>query len=295
MALGTFDGVHLGHQKLLNRAVALGEERQLASAVFTFDYPPEHFFTGKLEMLTDLARKQELVLAHGIDHFVWTQFNKEFAAIAPEDFIKNIIVGRLKAKIVVCGYDYHFGHNAKGTPKLLQESGRFYDFQVDIIPPYQHGQTVVSSTKIRQLLITGEIEQATKLLGRYPSYTGSIVSGKQLGRKLGFPTANISINPELLIPGSGVYLTWCHLKDGSNYPSMTSVGSNPTVKGDQVSVESYLIGYHGNLYGDPVKLQFLSKMRDMEHFESIDLLKSQLEDDLAHALEILPHYRLQRP
>lgn len=295
MALGTFDGVHIGHQQLLNQTVTLGKKYDLASSVFTFRYPPEQFFSGKMQLLTDLARKQDLVLAHGIDHFIWTQFTKEFAMISPLEFVEKVIVDQLKAQIVVCGFDYHFGHHAQGTPKLLQELGSHYDFQVVIIPPYQHGQTVVSSTAIRNLLIQGEIEEATKLLGRYPCYKGHIVLGKQLGRKLGFPTANISLNPQLLIPGSGVYLTWCHLKDGTNYPAMTSVGSNPTVNGKQISIESYLIGYRGDLYGDPVKLQFLTKMREMEHFDSIDLLKRQLENDLIHALDILPHYRLQEP
>lgn len=240
-----------------------------------------------------MAQKQKVILDSGIENFVWTEFNQEFAKITPEAFIEELLIDQLQAEIVVCGFDYRFGHQARGNPQLLEEIGMKHGLGVKIIPPYALNETIVSSTQIRRYLNKGDIVQAKNLLGRYPSYTGKIVSGKQLGRKLGFPTANIKLNPNLLIPNSGVYLTWCYLEDGNNYPAMTSVGSNPTVAGKEISIESYLIGYEGNLYGTTIDLDFLTKMREMIHFESLELLKDQLSADLDHALEILPHFRLQ--
>lgn len=261
--------------------------------VFTFKHPPAQYFNKEVRLLTDFPTKQHFIKSVGINEVVWVEFNQEFALIPAENFINDLIFSQLNAALVVCGHNYRFGYKAQGDWQLLKKWGSELGFDVKVIPPLNYKQTVISSTRIRRILEQGDVSLAAQLLGRYQSYFGRVVPGKRLGRQLGFPTANFQVDPELVIPKSGVYFTWCYMADGSSYPAMTSIGSNPTVKGKQVSIESFILNYEGDLYGQTIELQFLQRLRSMIRFESIEQLKAQLVTDQAYVLSLLPEYRLQ--
>lgn len=263
------------------------------SMVFTFKYPPAQYFNKKVRLLTDFPTKQHLIKSVGINQVVWVEFDQEFAGIPAEKFIKEIIFSQLNAAMVICGYNYRFGYKALGDWQLLKQLGLELGFGVKVIPPLNYQQTAISSTRIRKILEQGDVSLAAQLLGRYQSYFGCVVPGKKIGRQLGFPTANFQVDPQLVLPKSGVYLTWCYMADGSGYPSMTSIGSNPTVKGKQVSIESFILNFEGDLYGQIIELQFLQRLRSIKRFKSIEQLKAQLTYDQAHVLKLLPEYRLQ--
>lgn len=264
-----------------------------SAAVFTFDYPPEQYFSGNHKLIVDFKTKQELIFASGIQEIAWVTFSEQFARLTAEQFITDILLKELGASHLVCGFNYRFGAKAKGDPGLLQEYGLKYGFQVSVISPNELGGLPISSTRIRNALESGEVLLAATLLGRYHSYFGKIVSGKQIGRELGFPTANLMVQPGVVLPKPGVYLTWCYLPNGEGYPAMTSVGNNPTISGKNTTIESYLIGFSGDLYGLKVELQFLKRMRDIIRFPDVSQLKTQLQADKAMVLQSLPEYHLQ--
>ncbi len=256
------------------------------SLVFTFDYPPEQWFKRRIQLLTDQATKKRLILAQGIDEIVSTRFNQEFAEISAERFVVDILLEQLQAQVVICGFDYRFGHRADGDTSLLQEIGNRYGFAVRVIPPVIQDNQPISSSRIRMAIQEGKVEIASELLGRHHGYVGKVVAGKQLGRKLGFPTANITVDQDLVLPKPAAYLTWCFLNDGANYPAMTSVSPSG-------NIESHLFEYDGNLYQQTMEVLFLQKMRDWLKFTTKEELQHQLGKDYEHAQALLAKYRLQ--
>jgi len=243
-------------------------------------------FKNNLKLVTDFDTKQKLLLDFGADSVVWTEFTPDFASIPAEQFVKEILVDELQAAAVVCGFNYRFGYRAEGNIELLQRLGQKFGFITTVIPPFLHNNEPVSSSRIRRVIAAGDVRLAAELLGRYHSYHGTVVHGKKLGRELGFPTANIELNKNLILPKAGAYLTWCFLADGSNYPSMTSVSPNGTV-------ESHLFGFDGNLYGQTIEVCFLMTMRLWREFSSIENLREQLGRDRDHALANIDNFRLQ--
>ncbi|NLL88045.1 MAG: riboflavin biosynthesis protein RibF [Firmicutes bacterium] len=278
--------MHRGHQQLLAEVVDLSAAHGLQSLVYTFDCPPEQWFSQQLQLLTDLAAKERLILGHGIDKIITTRFSKEFAGISARSFVVDVLLEQLRAKLVVCGFNFRFGHGAEGEAAYLQALGEQYGFIVRIIPPVLHGGEPISSSRIRRAVQAGDLDLAAELLGRRHAYTGTVIPGKRLGRKLGFPTANLAINHELVLPKAGAYLTWCFLSDGTNYPAMTSVSPNR-------NIESHLFGFDGNLYQQPIEIQFLVKFRDWLFFANESELQRQLSEDYAQARALLGKYRLQ--
>lgn len=221
-----------------------------------------------------------------MDCVAWVNFDQEFAKIQAEDFITDILLNELNAAGVVCGYNYRFGHHATGNVQLLQEVGTKHGLLVKVVPPYLLDEQPVSSTRIRQALTAGDVYLAARLLGRYHSYHGKVTTDKRLGRDLGFPTANIHVNREIVVPRAGAYFTWCFLEDGSNYPAMSSVSTDHLI-------ESYLIGFSGNLYNQHLRVVFLQHLREWQHFHSLADLRAQLRVDYQKAIRCVNKYRLQ--
>lgn len=293
VALGTFDGVHLGHQKLLETAVACRPAGG-TSAVFTFDYPPEQFFRGQFRLLSAFESKVQLIQSCGIEEVAWLPFGQEIAELDAEEFVRHLIMAELKAVHVICGFNYRFGRGRAGDVEFLQEQGRRYGFNVTVVPSV-HGRSgeLISSTLIRSLLAEGQIQEAAECLGRFPAYRGVVVPGQGRGRQLGFPTANLEIDPRLVLPRDGVYLTWCLLPDGKGFPAVTSIGRNPTFAGQVQTVEVYLLDFDGNLYGEILELQFLERMREIICYPTPDALSAQIDQDVEQARKLLWHYHLQ--
>ncbi len=257
----------------------------------TFSYPPEQYFANKITLLTDQPTKHRLIKSLGIDEIVCLEFDLDFANISAKDFIKDILCRALSANQVICGYNYRFGHKAQGDSQLLNEYGAKLGFKVLEVFPVTYGEQTISSTRIRQSLREGNIGLAAQLLGRYPSYTGEITSENNLSHKLNLPIVCFETDPDLLLPKSGVYLTWCHLSDGSSYPAITSVGSNLTVTGK--SITAFLPDFSNDLSNETMELQFIQYIRNITPFANTEQLRQQIAKDLTLATSLLPKYRLQ--
>lgn len=281
VAIGNFDGLHMGHRKLMDMLAKVAAEHSLPSVIYTFDKHPVNVIKGEntLPLIADNAYKQELLANCEAD----TLFFEDFSSIKdlpPEDFVRDILVGKLNMKIAVVGRHNHYGKDSKGDVKLLRELGQEFGFVVYMIEPLYFGDFVCSSSKVRELIADGEIEKANELLGHPFKISNVVVKEKMLGRKLGFPTANMIPDKALLLPKDGVYGTNT-LAGGKRYPSITNVGAALTVGGDEPQrIETYIIGFDGDLYGQTLEVEFLTKIRDVEEFNGLDALKSQLEQDV---------------
>ncbi len=293
VALGTFDGVHRGHQQLLKMAVDCLPPGG-SSAVFTFDYPPEQYFRGQFRLLSTFEQKVQLIRDCGIGEVAWLPFGPEIASLEAGEFVRRILVDELKAVHVVCGFNYHFGKGRAGDVEFLRQQGLLHGFEVTVVPSvHSSGGELISSTAIRNLLAAGRLAQAIEFLGRFPAYRGRVVPGEGRGRKLGFPTANLAIDPLLVLPGEGVYLTWCLLPQGQGVPAVTSIGRNPTFAGQVQTVEVYLLDFDADLYGQVLEVQFLERMREIIRYPSPEALQDQIRADVQKARQLLSHYRLQ--
>lgn len=243
-------------------------------------------------MLCSFDHKAKLIREFGIDEVIWTRFSYEVAQVEPEEFVEDLLVRRLRAVHVVCGFNFRFGHKGRGTVDMLQRLGPKLGFALTVVPPVANGEEAISSTRIRSLIAAGKIAEAARLLGRYPSYFGTVVKGMGRGKQLGFPTANLAIDPRIVLPGEGVYLTWAILGNGRGHLSVTSVGKNPTFDADKQTVETYILDYTGDLYSQGIELQFLEKTRPIERFHSATALKEQIAADVDTARELIGRYHL---
>lgn len=286
VAIGNFDGLHMGHRKLMDMLAQVAKENDVPSVIYTFDKHPINVIKGEntLPLIADNTYKQELLANCEAD----TLFFEDFEAIKDlpaEDFVRDILVGKLNMKIAVVGRHNHYGKDSKGDVKLLRELGQEYGFAVYMIEPLYFGDVVCSSSKIRELIADGEIEKANEMLGHPFKISNVVVKDKMLGRTLGFPTANMIPDPGLLLPQVGVYGTNT-LAGGKRYPSITNIGAALTIgEGEPVRIETYIIGFEGDLYGQTLEVEFLTKIRENEHFDGLDSLKSQLEKDVETRLE----------
>ncbi|HHY10442.1 MAG TPA: bifunctional riboflavin kinase/FAD synthetase [Firmicutes bacterium] len=293
VAIGTFDGVHLGHRQLLKNAVAL-KPKGGTSAALTFDVPPQQYFRGEKRLLISFQQKMALIRRCGIDEIAWLRFDHKLSSLAAEDFVAGILLQELRTEHVICGLDFRFGKKRAGNPQLLKKMGERLGFQVTIVDPVKsNGQEMISSTAIRQLISRGEIEKAAALLGYYPCYLGKVVHGAGRGRRLGFPTANLEIGPGILLPKEGVYLTIGILPGGESSPAVTSIGKNPTFRGKVQTIETFLLDFTGDLYGQKMELQFLKRLRAIESFPTAAKLQKQIEADVSLARTLLTEFHLQ--
>jgi len=283
VALGSFDGVHRGHQAVIGNAVSEAGARGLKSAVITFHPPPIAVLRPDVQLiqLSTLSRRAALVAELGVDELVILRFDRAFAGVDADGFAEQVLAGTLGARHVSVGENFHYGQGAKGTPAKLAEDGARLGFDVHVEPLLQGGGGTISSSRIRELLGAGAVEEAGELLGRPPWLEGAVVRGDGRGRELGYPTANLALVPRSPLPGIGIYAGTAHLP-GSSHPAAISVGYNVTFTDDrsQVRVEAYLLDFDADIYGSPIRLDLTHRLRDELRFDSVDALLEQLHRDV---------------
>lgn len=282
IALGFFDGVHLGHGALLRRTVEEARRRGVRSAVFTWAQPPKEVVTGVPVPLINSPEDRAWLAKslYGIDDVIMVPFNKEMMTTSWEDFVTEILIKRYHAVHLVAGHDHRFGHKNQGTPELLKSKCAELGLGCDIIPEVTVGGITVSSTYIRRLVELGQISRANRFLGHPHTLTGTVRHGRGIGSSQLFPTANLVIPPHVLVPSHGVYATRATLEDGSCYAAVTNVGTRPTVQnGPDITVEACLLDFQGDLYGKQLRLEFYEHLRQEVRFDSLDALRAQIQSD----------------
>lgn len=288
VTIGTFDGVHLGHQKIIKRLVHVGKERALRSIVLTFFPHPRMVLQIKsdIKLLNTIEEREAILTALGLDQMVVQKFTKEFANLSAQEFVKTILVDGLNAKYIIIGYDHQFGKNRSANIEDLKGFGKVYGFEVEEISAQDVQDVSVSSTKIRTALHHGDIATANAYLGYRYHFTGLVVKGEGLGKKIGFPTANIHIKDDYkLIPKNGVYAIKANVVDQTVF-GMMNIGTNPTVNGTNQSIEVHLFDFDQDIYGETLRVEFLDYLRDEHKFDTLALLTAQLEKDKAKAKKI---------
>lgn len=283
VTIGNFDGVHLGHQELLRRTVARAKATGTAPVALTFSPHPVRFFSPKARFyeITSLEEKAERIAGFGIEALVVESFTGEVGRMDPGKFAGEILALRLRARYAIVGYDFTFGRNRSGSPATLAGIGRELGFEVEVVPSLVRGGLIVSSTRIRELLLAGRVREAEELMSRPYRVSGVVVAGAGRGRKLGYPTANIQFTQEL-IPLPGVYIVEAEVA-GVRRRAVANVGFNPTFGENSFGVEAHLMGFHGDLYGQEVAIHFRDRIRDERKFKSVDELVRQMEKDVRYA------------
>ena len=282
IALGFFDGVHLGHAALLRRAAEEAARRGCMPAVFTFDRPPKEVVTGvPCPLINTCADRRELIRRlYGIKEVIMVPFDQEMMTTPWDTFVTEILVNRYHAVHLVAGHDHHFGHKNQGTPELLAEKCAQLGLGCDIIPKVELNGITVSSTYIRRLVEMGQIRRANRFLGHPHTLTGTVRHGRGLGTSRLFPTANLAVPPHVLTPAHGVYITRVFFPDGESRPAVTNVGTRPTVNsGSDVTVEACILDFEGDLYGQTLRLEFYRHLRDEIRFDSLDALRARIAAD----------------
>ena len=286
---GTFDGVHLGHRKILNQLVAKAKKVGGESVLLTFSPHPRIVLQPdiELELLSSENEKISLLEKTGIDHLIIHPFTREFSRTQSLDFVREFLVNKIGVKHLVIGYDHHFGRNREGSFDHLKEFGPIYGFEVEEIAAFDIDQVNVSSTKIRNALAEGNVELANMYLGAPYSISGRVIKGNQIGRTIGFPTANIECDfMQKLLPADGVYAGKLHV-NGHTYNAMANLGSRPTIGSKQRKLEVHCIGTDINLYESEVRFELFKFLRGIEEFANLEALKKQLEVDKKEAKLVL--------
>ncbi len=289
LTIGTFDGVHIGHGQILKRLINDAKKAGLQSAVLTFFPHPRMVLQqdSDIKLLNTLEEKKQILASMGLDYLIVHPFTQEFSRLSALEFVRDSLVNHLKAKKVIIGYDHRFGRNRNANITDLIAYGNTFGFEVEEIPVQEIDEVSVSSTKIRNALISGDISTANTYLGYRYMLTGTVMKGKGLGREIGFPTANIAIAEHYkLIPQNGVYVVTAAYK-GHVLHGMMNIGYNPTVEGKLKSMEIHFFDFQEDLYGKTVQVQFVKKIRDEHKFDSVELLRQQLEKDKRTSLELL--------
>jgi riboflavin kinase/FMN adenylyltransferase len=288
MTIGVFDGVHRGHQAIIGHAVKRAKDLGVQSVVVTFDpHPSEVVHPGSHPaILTESARKAELIEALGVDVLCVVPFTADFSRLSAEAFVHDVLVEHLHAALVVVGENFRFGHRAAGNVALLERLGRTFGFAVEGAPLVATDHTVFSSTYIRACVDAGDVSSAALALGRPHRVEGVVVRGDQRGRELGFPTANLLCAQHAAVPADGVYAGWL-VRRGERRMAAISIGTNPTFSGRERRVEAYALDFDGDLYGERVALDFVAHLREMRRYEGVEPLVKQIDEDVAQTRELL--------
>ncbi len=281
LAIGNFDGIHLGHQKILHLLKENSKKHALPALVLTFSPHPEKILGGKIvKMIQTLDQRLREIEKFGIEAVLVVPFDEKFSGLSGQDFIQQIVINNLKAKEVIVGENFRFGKNRQGDISLLRQSASRFNFKVHSIPPVVKNGIVVSSSLIRNSLQEGKIEIANDLLGRQYEIEGSVIKGRARGKALGFPTANIETENEIIPPGVFISTAWI---DSKSFPSLTNVGNRPTFHQKETIIESFIINLNRNLYGEKIRVNFIKKIRDEMKFKTPDDLSQQIKKDLEKA------------
>lgn len=283
IALGSFDGLHKGHLSLINKVRELANENRGKSIVFTFKNHPRKFINkeSKLNLLMINNEKIEILQNAGIDILAFKTFDKEVMTMNPEIFIEKIC-SDYNIKGIVVGFNFKFGYKNSGDIELLQGLKEKYDFQLYVMEPFIYEDQVVSSTRIRECILNGEVDKAFNMLSRPYSLEGEVIHGRKIGRTIGFPTANLKIEKEKVLPKIGVYYTNVKVNN-KIYKGITSVGNNPTVNGKELTIETYIIDFNENIYEQSIRVYFIEKIRDEIKFNGLEQLVTQLNKDKSYA------------
>lgn len=288
VALGFFDGVHLGHQRIIATAVARARAEKVPAALFTFSEPPKRVLrpASAPQSLTTFEEKVEVLSATDLDHVVWCPFTLDFSRLTPEVFLRDVVVGRMGAVAVVAGPNYHFGVGARGDVVLLAELGQALGLGVEVVAPVEVGDVLVSSTRIRARIAEGRVEEAAALLGRPYRALADVVHGDARGRTLGYPTANLEVSPEKLLPASGVYAVRV-LIDDARHAGVANLGVRPTFGERQKTLEVHLLDISLDLYGRRVRVDFIRRLRGERRFDGAEALVAQIGRDVEAARAVL--------
>lgn len=293
VTIGTFDGVHIGHQKIVNRLIESSQDNDLVSIILTF-FPHPRMVLQKdasIKLLNTISERRAILDALGLDYLLIKTFSFDFSRLTAEDFVKDILVDKLRVKKVIIGYDHRFGRNRNASIDDLKRFGALYHFDVEEISAQDINAVAVSSTKIRKALSAGDVVRANNYLGYRFMITGTVVRGRALGRKIEFPTANIKVSEDYkLIPKQGAYIIEA-LIDKILVFGMMNIGVNPTVNGNQQSIEVHFFNFNKDIYDTEIQIHLIDRIRDEHKFESLEALKEQLFKDKDYALNFLKTYK----
>jgi len=289
VTIGTFDGVHIGHQKIIERLVKIAKTENLQAVVLTF-FPHPRMVIQKdanIKLINTIDEKSKLLEKLGVNNLVIKEFTLEFSRLTALEFVRDILVNKLQVKHIIIGYDHHFGRNRTANVNDLKEFGEVYDFEITEISAQDIAEVTVSSTKIRNALLNGDIKEANTFLGYHFMLTGVVVKGKSLGKQIGFPTANLHIQENYkLIPKNGSYIVKSDI-EGKTVFGMMNIGINPTVNGEEQSIEVHFFDFDQDIYDEKIEVQLLDRLRDEQKFNSIASLKAQLFIDKKQSLDYI--------
>ncbi len=295
VTIGTFDGVHIGHQKIISRLIEVAKQKKGETVILTFFPHPRMILHPEdldIKLISTLEEKAERLEKLGIDHLIITPFTRDFSNLSPQEYIKEVLVDKIGTKQIIIGYDHRFGKDRKGGLEQLQEYASEFGFEVEEIPEQDINDVAVSSTKIRNAVLSGDVKTAIEFLGYPFQLTGKVIKGDQIGRTLGFPTANLFIEENYkLIPADGIYAVSVEIKSGtsgvkSEY-GMAYIGHRPTLNGMTRNIEVNVFDFSEDIYGQTIRLSFLHFLRGDVKFNSLDELKKQLTIDEANARKVL--------
>jgi riboflavin kinase / FMN adenylyltransferase len=289
VTIGTFDGVHKGHQIIINRINEIAKKEAMESVVLTFDPHPRHVIypdDQDLRLIHTLEEKIEALSKTGVQNLVLHKFTKEFSRTESVNFIRDFLVTKLNMKYMVVGFDHHFGKNRQGTFDNLIELSDAYGFKIEKIKPQNIGEVTISSTKIRNAILEGDCKKANTYLSANFSITGKVVQGNKIGSSIGYPTANIEIeNQWKILPKNGVYAVKILLKN-QQYFGMLNLGNRPSISDDSFAIEVHLFDFNATIYNEELKIEFIQRIRDEQQFSDLEKLKSQLKIDAINCKQI---------
>jgi riboflavin kinase / FMN adenylyltransferase len=292
LTIGTFDGVHVGHQKIIRNLVKKAKKENLCALVLTFFPHPRMILQkeSQIKMIDAMEEKRKLLEKLGVEVLIIQPFTLAFSRMTAVEYTRDVLVNDLNISKLIIGYDHRFGRNREATVEDLKQFGLDYGFTVEEIPAQDIDSIAVSSTKVRNAITTGAIKKANRYLGRPFSLSGVVIKGDEIGRKIGYPTANIEIKEDYkLKPQNGVYLVQCDW-DEKKYFGMMNVGKRPTVSGKKTQIETYFFDFKGDLYGKKISVDLLEKIREEQKFDSLDTLKNQLDADQNTCQSLIPKY-----